>query len=147
MTRRIENYYPFLLACLAALLWWKFSAVFPPDEKEFLASGLSLGAILTGFITTAKAILVALPSDSIMGRLRQSNYIEDLISYLAHALYSCFAFSIYCLLGFFLLEHEKIVLTKYYAVVWIFLGVFSAAAFYRVSNFLFKIIRFNPNNI
>jgi len=147
MTRRLEILYPILLACLTAGLWWKFKPVFPPDEKEFLAAGLSIGAILTGFITTAKAILVALPSDSIMGRLRASGYIDDLILYLAHALYSCFFFSIYCLAGFFLLEANKQVLTKYYGVIWIFLAVFSAAAFYRVSNFLFRIIRFNPNGL
>ncbi|WP_348700327.1 hypothetical protein [Duganella fentianensis] len=147
MTRRIEIAYPFLLAVLAAILWWNFKPVFPPDEKEFLAAGLSIGAILTGFITTAKAILVALPSDSIMGRLRASGYIDDLILYLAQALYSCFIFSIYCLAGFFLLETNKQVLTKVYGVIWIFLGTFSAVAFYRVSNFLFKIIRFNPDRI
>lgn len=147
MTRRIEIAYPFLIAFLASILWWKFKPVLPPDEKEFLAAGLSIGAILTGFITTAKAILVALPSDSIMGRLRASGYIDDLILYLAHALYSCFIFSIYCLAGFFLLETNKQMLTKVYGVVWICLGTFSAVAFYRVSNFLFKIIRFNPDRL
>ena len=145
MTRRIEYFYPFILACIGAFAWWEIAPVFPPDEKEFLAAGLSIGAILTGFITTAKAILIALPSDSIMGRLRQSDYIDDLISYLAQALYSCFFFSIYCLIGFFLLESNKQVLTKQYDVIWMFLGIFSAAAFFRVSSFLFKILRFNPD--
>lgn len=147
MTRRFEIAYPFLFAIVAAILWWKFKPILPPDEKEFLAAGLSIGAILTGFITTAKAILVALPTDSIMGRLRASNYIDDLILYLAHALYSCFIFSIYCLAGFFLLETNKQMLTKIYGLIWIFLATFSAFAFYRVSNFLFKIIRFNPDRV
>ena len=147
MTRRLEIFYPVLLALLAAIVWWKLRPILPPDEKEFLGAGLSIGAILTGFITTAKAILVALPSDSIMGRLRASGYIEDLILYLSHALYSCFLFSIYCLGGFFLLEADRPALTKYFGVGWIFLSVFSALAFYRVSNFLFRIIRFNPNGI
>jgi hypothetical protein len=147
MTRRIELTYPWLLAFVAAFLWWRFKPLLPPDEKEFLAAGLSIGAILTGFITTAKAILVALPSDSIMGRLRTSGYIDDLIIYLAQALYSCFIFSIYCIIGFFFLETGKSVLTKAYGVIWIFLAVLSAVAFYRVSNFLFRIIRFNPNGV
>lgn len=147
MTRRFEIAYPFLFAIVAAILWWKFKPILPPDEKEFLAAGLSIGAILTGFITTAKAILVALPTDSIMGRLRASNYIDDLILYLTHALYSCFIFSIYCLAGFFLLETNKQMLTKIYGLIWIFLATFSAFAFYRVSNFLFKIIRFNPDRV
>jgi hypothetical protein len=148
MTRRIELAYPWLLALLSAAVWWHFKPILPPDEKEFLAAGLSIGAILTGFITTAKAILVALPSDSIMGRLRASGYIDDLITYLAHALYSCFVFSIYCIIGFFFLEgNGKPVLSKEYGVLWIFLAVLSAVAFYRVSNFLFRIIRFNPDGM
>jgi len=148
MTRRIELAYPWVLALVSAALWWQLNPILPPDEKEFLAAGLSIGAILTGFITTAKAILVALPSDSIMGRLRASGYIDDLIIYLAQALYLCFIFSIYCIVGFFFLEgNGKPVLSKTYGAIWIFLAVLSAVAFYRVSNFLFKIIRFNPDGI
>lgn len=145
MNRKGELLYPIVGGGAAGIAWLVFGTHFPVDEKEFLAAALSLGAILTGFITTAKAILAALPSDSVMKRLRDSGYILDLVFYLAQALYGCLLFSIFCLLGFFLLEAGKVVLPKWYAVIWVGLGMFSFLAFLRVSRLLFRIIRANPD--
>jgi hypothetical protein len=133
MNLTLERLYPLLVALIAATTWWWLSPSFPKDEGEFLSSALTLGAILTGFIATAKAILAALPSDSIMGRLRKSGYIDDLILYLSQALYGCFIFSLFCLVGFFLLHDQTPTIPKWYAVTWIFFGAFSIASFFRVS--------------
>lgn len=142
----LERFYPICLAALAAVAWWFFSPRFPVDEKEFLSAAISIGAILTGFIATAKAILAALPTDSVMGRLRKSGYIDDLIDYLAAALYGCLAFSLYGLVGFFLLETGKVALSTWYARGWIFLGIYALLAFHRVSRVLMKVIRYSPPN-
>jgi hypothetical protein len=144
MNRTIERAYPIAIAILVAIGWWKLAPQFPQDEKEFLAAAISLGAILTGFIATAKAILAALPTDSVMGRLRSSGYVDDLITYLAEALYGCLAFSVYSIAGFFFLVPSKVALTNWYAIVWMGLGSYALMAFYRVARILMKIIKFNP---
>lgn len=145
MNRTFERLYPFLGGALAGVIWWYFKPRFPVDEKEFLAAALSLAAILTGFITTAKAILAALPSDSVMQHLRRSGYLEDLLAYLADALYGCLLFSMYCLLGFFLLDSTRPPVPQWFAVSWIGLGTFAGLSFYRISRLLFRVIRSNPS--
>lgn len=138
----VEKSYPFIFASAAAFAWWHFSPSFPRDEKEFLGAAISVGSIFTGFIATAKAILAALPNESVIGRLRESGYIKDLASYLTQALYGCLAFSVYGMAGFFLLEEKSPSLGKYYAIIWIFLAIFSLSSFHRVASLLIKIISY-----
>jgi hypothetical protein len=140
MSLLAERIYPIAFAVAAAFAWWYFSPTFPRDEKEFLSAAISIGSIFTGFIATAKAILAALPNDTVMGRLKKSGYIKELASYLTQALYGCLAFSVYGMVGFFLLEEKSPSLSKFYAIGWIFLAIFSLAAFHRVASVLIKII-------
>jgi hypothetical protein len=144
MKLSLESNYPFLGALFALALWWYFSPPFPAAEKEFLAAAIGIGAILTGFIATAKAILAALPNDSVMGRLRATGYVKDLISYLEAALYTCLAFSIYGLFGFFLQVDGHAYLNTWYARGWVFLAAYALLAFHRVAQLLLKIIGHEP---
>lgn len=139
MNLKIERYYPNLAASIAAAAWWYFSLKLPADEKEFLAAALSLGAVLTGFIATAQAILMALPNDSVMARLRTSGYVPDLVRYIGSALFGGVLFCTVCLLGFFLLSSDEMV-KKIYSTLWIFLGVFTLLAFYRITTIMMKIM-------
>lgn len=147
MKLAIERNFPAALALAATFTWWYCGPTFPKEVKEFLAAALGLGAILTGFVATAKAILVALPSDRLMGSLRRSGYINDLVLYLAQALYGCLLFSIFCLVGFFLIATDaRDSLPKWYEITWIGLGVFATAAFYRVSRLLFVLLKLGSDS-
>jgi hypothetical protein len=142
MSRTIERAYPLVIAACVGLALLRLNFSLPlPSLKEFLAAAISLGAILTGFIATAMAILTALPSDSVMGRLRNSGYIDDLMTYLAESLYGCLLFCVYCLAGFFLLEKTTGCVVTYYPHGWIFLATYSLLAFHRVVHILMKIVR------
>jgi len=143
MKLRVERWYPWVAALLGSLAWHYFSFPFPCDEKEFLAAAISLGAIMTGFIATAQAILASLPGDSAMGRIRKSGYIDDLMIYLKESLYGCLGFSVYSLIGFFFLS-PKIVLPRFYGEIFVGITIFSMLAFQRVSSVLFKILHFQP---
>lgn len=140
MKLSLERNYPFLGALLALAIWWLASPAFPTAEKEFLGAAIGIGAILTGFIATAKAILAALPNDSVMGRLRATGYVKDLVKYLEAALYACLGFSIYGLFGFFLQSDGHANLNNWFARVWVFLAVYALLAFHRVTQILLKII-------
>lgn len=143
MTLWAEKFYPIIFAFAAAVAWNYFSPNFPRDEKEFLGAAISVGSIFTGFIATAKAILAALPTDSVIAKLKTSGYIKELASYLTQALYGCLTFSIYGMAGFFLLEEKSPSLSKSYAIGWIFLATFSLFAFHRVAKVLIAIISGN----
>ncbi|MDN2675908.1 hypothetical protein [Janthinobacterium sp. SUN033] len=140
MSLTVEKYYPFFLSAVAGCLWWYFSLLLPVDEKEFLAAALSLGAVLTGFIATAQAILMALPSDSAMGRIRATGYLPHLTNYIGTALYGGMVFCAVDLAGFFLLDNTKR-LPVWFSVVWAIIGIFAALSFFRVTSIMLKIMR------
>jgi hypothetical protein len=140
MSLKTERWYPYAIAGVVAGVWWHLKLPLPQAIKEFLSAAISVGAILTGFIATAQAILAALPTDTVVGRLRASGYIDDLISYLAAALYGCLIFSAYSIAGFFWNDH----LPKWYGPVWIAMAAFSTFSFHRVSRIFFKILRWAP---
>lgn len=140
MGLRLERYWPLAVAAVAGAAWYYFKVPLPADEKEFLAAAISLGAVLTGFVATAQAILMALPSDSVMARIRTSGYLDDLVRYIAHALNGTLLFALFSLAGFFLML-PGVRLPQWYSTAWIVIAVFAAAAFYRVTKILMKIMR------
>lgn len=129
-----EQFAPYILACAASFIWYQFKLELPAST-DILSSSLTLGAILTGFLATSKAILMTLDSP-IMERLRETQYIDDVVSYLSQAIWLSFAFCIISLIGFFLQKD-----TSFYGIIWIFFGASSAGAFIRVTNIMLKIIK------
>lgn len=133
----LERLAPYLLAFAGCLMWWKFDMHFPKGEN-ILSSSLTLGAILTGFLATAKAIMMTLDSP-IMQRIRQTTYIDDLVSYLSQAIWLSFGLCIISIAGFFCSTDNFI-----FGLIWIFFGVASSGAFIRVTNIMLKIIKHAP---
>lgn len=144
MELTIERYHPIVLAILGGIISWyslQYLALsMPRDEKEFLAAALSLGAVLTGFIATAQAILMALPSDSVMGRLRATGYIEDLTKYIGSAFLGALLFCLISLTGFAVLYRDIVVKNVFWAV-WVGFGVYSVFSFLRVSRIMLRIMQ------
>ncbi|WP_435627557.1 hypothetical protein [Candidatus Ferrigenium straubiae] len=133
----LERIAPYILAIAGALLWWKFQLVLPAGDG-ILGSSLTLGAILTGFLATAKAIVMSLDSP-IMHRIRNTTYVNDLVSYLSQAIWLSFGFCIVSIVGFFLATNSL-----WYGLTWIVFGLASAGAFIRVTNIMLKIIKHPP---
>ncbi|QJX02453.1 hypothetical protein HML84_12640 [Alcanivorax sp. IO_7] len=79
-------------------LWWRLGMVLPAGDA-ILSSSLTLGAIITGFLATAKAIVMTLDSP-IMKKIRQTDYSNDLVSYLGQAIWLSFSFCILSIVGF-----------------------------------------------
>ncbi|MDX1486581.1 MAG: hypothetical protein R3268_00165 [Acidiferrobacterales bacterium] len=131
--------YPYIGGLFAAGLWIYFDLHLPRREgyvSEVLSSGLTLGAILTGFLATSKTILIGLRDSSIMRELRDSSYMSDLVSYLAQAIWLCFTFSILSITGFFLLRPSD----YWFDAIWIGAGVAGILAFVRVTRIIFLIL-------
>ena len=133
----LEKTAPYILGAAAVSLWWVLGLSLPNGEG-ILASSLTLGAILTGFLATAKAIIMTLDSP-IMQRLRETDYISDIVSYLSQAIWLSFSFCIITLVGFFIDKNQE-----WYGLMWVGIGVMSAGAFIRVTNIMLKIIKHSP---
>ena len=140
MNLKIERYYPHVISLACGVIWYRLGQKLPMDEKEFLAAALSLGAVFTGFIATAQAILMALPSDSVMAQMRTAGYIPDLVRYIAAALMGGILFCILCLIGFFLLSATPLI-KLYFSTTWLVIGVFGLLTFHRVTYILLRIMR------
>lgn len=134
----LEKVAPYLLALSGDLLWWRVGLAFPPGD-DLLSSSLTLGAIITGFLATAKAILMTLDSP-VMQRIRETNYVNDLVSYLGQAIWLSFGFCAVSIVGFFSVRSEL-----WYGLLWVFFGLASAASFVRVTNIMLKIIKHPPS--
>lgn len=104
-----------------------------------LASSLTIAAILTGFLATAKAILISLDSP-LMNRIREAGYINDLVSYLSQSIWLSFSFCCFSLLGYFVQTN-----VTWYGLAWIFLAIATGCAFVRVTNIMLKVLKYPPS--
>jgi hypothetical protein len=129
-----EKWMPFILAFIASILWWQLD-VNLPAEKGVLGSSLTIGAIFAGFLATAKAILMSLDSP-VMKRIKETTYMNELVSYLAQAIWLSFSFCIVSLVGYFLKTQNF-----WFGLVWIAVAVAMAVAFIRFTNIMLKILK------
>ena len=134
---KIERYYPLVGGVVASLIFYKLAIKIPTDWKEFLTAIISVGAIFAGFIATAIAILMALPSDGVISRFKKSGYINDLTIYLEQALYGTVIFVVFCLIGFYGF-HTCLI---YSSIIGGF-GFYSILCFFRASSLMIKILKY-----
>lgn len=133
-----EQVYPYAIGSCAAAAWWYLGISMPKGSlPDLLSAALTLGAILTGFLATSKTILFGMKSSLLMRQLRKAGYATTLMSYLGQGIWISFLFSILCLAGFFVPES----FCETFGVVWIFLGVTAAAAFYRVTKIILLLLK------
>lgn len=71
-----------------------------------------------------------------MESLKESTYIDELVSYIAQAVWLSFAFSVLAIVGLFMSSP-----THVFSIVWIFFAIASGLAFIRVTNVILKIIK------
>lgn len=139
-----ERWYPFIFAGFFAALSWLLEFSLPDDgRKELLSATISVGAILAGFLGTAKAILMALPQ-VVMTKLRSSTYLDDLAKYLGVALKSCLAVSAFSISGFFPFATNNNLI---FSSLWLALFVFAVLSFWRVSNIMLIILKLDPDSL
>ncbi|MFK7089320.1 hypothetical protein AAFM71_10945 [Chromobacterium violaceum] len=137
MTLFWERRFPEVLSFIFAAVFYNFPVQFPAEVKDILAASISFGAITAGFIATAISILMALPSDSVMARIKSSGYVNDLVSYLRKAFYSSLLYSLFCLASFLFQTHFNLC----FKTAWILLTAMSFLTLYQVANLMLAILR------
>ena len=98
-----EKWYPralgVLVAGIAVVACGRGTAEFLPQGKDMLASLVSLGGILAGFLATMKTLLMGMKEET-LGRLKSSGYMPYLKDYLGEALWSALALCGLAVIGF-----------------------------------------------
>lgn len=141
MTLTFERGYPWIAGGAAALAAWLLDWRLPGDPALFslLSAAISVSAILVGFLATMKSILMAMPS--VLVRVREAEYLDDLTSYLAAAIAGNMLFCCLSLSAFF---PWAIANGQILAVTWFGLAIFSGLAFWRVTHIMTALLRWTP---
>lgn len=129
-----EKLYPYLFGAIAAAIWWQANGAFPKGES-LLSATLTVSGIFVGFLATSKAILMSM-SSPIINDLKQSGYINELVSYIGEAIWVNLIFCTICVLGYFVYTDSI-----WYSLLWIGVSVCSLATFVRVTHIMLKIFK------
>jgi len=90
MRRKTERTYPYLLAILAALIFWLARFSFPQGQ-DILSASITVGAVFTGFLATLKSIVISLQGSKIES-LRKTKFFPLLLCYLREAIWMSLAY-------------------------------------------------------
>lgn len=129
-----EKFYPYLFGAIASLLWWQGSTAFPEGDA-IISSTLGVSGVFVGFLATSKAILIGMNSP-LINDLRESGYINELVSYISQAIWLNLLFCTVDVVGYFVERSSD-----GYSIVWIAVAVASLSAFIRVTHIMLKIFK------
>ena len=133
-----EHLYPAGCSVVAATACWMFKLE-PPKEPSsvvifLLASSVTFGAIVSGFVGTSLSILTALVTP-LMKEIRRTSYLSKLGSYLGFALASGIILSCTSIVGMWLIYYD------WFFGIWCGVFVFCVACLYRLATIMLLIFR------
>ncbi|MDO6594680.1 hypothetical protein [Neptuniibacter sp. 1_MG-2023] len=129
-----EKTYPYLFGIIACVLWWQSKSQFPTSDA-IISSTLSVSGIFVGFLATSKAILISMNSP-LINDLKDSGYINELVSYIGQAIWLNLAFCTLDVIGYFSQQSAS-----WYSILWVGLSVASLSAFIRVTHIMLQIFK------
>ncbi|MDP0494926.1 MAG: hypothetical protein Q7Q73_01840 [Verrucomicrobiota bacterium JB024] len=145
-----ERFWPFILGAAVGLGFAIAGAPLPPDSAyaSMMAASAGVSAILVGFLSAAKAILLTISGSKALRALRQSGYADDLFKYIKSSIEWAIAFSVLCIIMMYVdAQHAynitvwKVQISHPFMIVWAACGAVTIFTFYRVSRIIFKILR------
>lgn len=125
-SRTWERLEPFVFGAASAVLWFIFKPCFP-ESTSLLASSISIGAIFVGFLGAALALLLGLGENRIK-KLRDAEYLDDLIRYFEEAILFSFLIIGVGLLGYFVERSGA-----WYGIIWIVSITTTTASVWRIT--------------
>ena len=129
-----EKWHPYFFSVVATLAWHLTCQQFP-SASDLFEPTVAASAILVGFLSTSKAILMGMNSPVIRS-LNESTYMDDLISYIGQAIWLSLAFCVLNISGYFV-DTSKL----WFGLVWISVGVASLFAFIRVTRIMLAVFK------
>ena len=131
-----ERLCPVIYAVIALAMWVRLEGKFP-ESDSLISATLSVAGVFVGFLATAKAILISMNSP-IIAEIKESGYINDLVSYIGQAIWFNLSFCVVNVAGYF--DLYKL---EFYGYFWIFFAMASLISFIRVTDIMLKIFKYN----
>lgn len=121
----------------------------PPNEAyaPMMAASAGISAILVGFLSATKAVILSISGSRTYRNLRRGGYLNDLFSHIKVAIGWAIAFAVFCIsLMFFEPTYLSGVIVDSHRYghplmsIWVGVATVSVASFWRVSRYIFKIL-------
>jgi hypothetical protein len=143
---QFEKGWPYLLAAVVVVVWgWPLGQPFPMDYTALMGVSGTVAAVLLGFLSAAKAIVLGLTGSEVFQRLKSAGYHDILLGYIRIAVYGSMLLLVVSLVGLFVEPNQNPQSSQnaqeIFKYFWILSGSFSLFAFLRITNHLFKLIR------
>jgi hypothetical protein len=135
--RHVERGYPYFLAGLGGVIWWALGVCFPVNQL-ILVGSLTIAAVLTGFLSTALAMLIGLNSP-VMQQLRRTSFIGLLAAYVREAMIGNVLFGSIALSGLFQEQHGLL-----FGTLWISALLLAVLCFVRILDILIGLLQQAP---
>lgn len=159
---KIEQNYPKILGLIASVLGIVFLSYgfLPCVSSSLLSAGITVGAIFAGFDAVHKTLIMSLDSPSLK-KIRRTAYYNDLLNYTKSNLISSLSFIIISFIALLMLEtpicnelnsdtvqnkKNLYFLPHIVTIIWIYLGVYMCASFFRINSIFTIIIRTHRKN-
>lgn len=97
-----EHVSPFVYSGAALFLWWWSGALFPKDFTQLMTATGTVAAVLTGFLSTAKAVVLGLTGSEVFQRLKAAGYHNDFLAYMRVGVLASIALLTISVLGLFI---------------------------------------------
>lgn len=142
MSKKVNNkfiyHWPILFSLFVSVGLF-FSGLIPEEGEDFstfYSSCFSVEFTLSGFLVTAKSILMSLQGTGVMRDLKESGYLEVLINHIVYSI-NISIFSGVCFFVFMLLKLSS---TIWVVSIGTFLFALSISTLWRVVNYTRKIL-------
>lgn len=133
--RLIEGAWPYCIALSMACAWWLSGSPFPRSGDGLLAASGTAAAVLIGFLSTAKAVLLGLSGSPAMKALKTAGFLSLFYRYIFEAIWAATAFLIIVTIGFF--WGDKAGVPWAYAAVWVGTAALVMCLYTRVTHLFF----------
>jgi hypothetical protein len=141
LERTVEAAWPYVFGGLILAVWrCALESTFPDKIDGLLGASGTVAAVLIGFLSTAKAVLLGLSSSEALKALRGAGFLNLFYRYIFEAIWGGIAFLVLVTLGFFVASPEGAA-PYWYTAGWVFLASVMVAQYVRVTQLFFALLR------
>ena len=136
----IEGAWPYFVGPTIFVAWrFGLEATFPAKIEGLLAASGAAAAVLIGFLSTAKAVLLGLSSLDALQILKKAKFLGLFHRYVFEAIWGGIAFLIFVTVGVFVAGDAGA--PYWYQAGWVLIGAIVVAQYIRVTQLFFALLK------